>query len=118
MNNSKLLTLHAHDFHVEVSQSSGDRQRHTQHSWDVDDAGIQVVEEGSVLVVVTDKDQLGPCSVVCPDKAKKEKLLKYTNTVGLLLKVIWSIGTESEIFQENSHLFDFHLKAYYVCTVT
>ena len=32
-----------------------------------------------------------------------------------LLKVIWSFGKRSEIFQENSHLFDFHLKAYYVC---
>ena len=30
------------------------------------------------------------------------------------LKVIWSVGKGSEIFRENSHLFDFHLKAYYV----
>ena len=29
-------------------------------------------------------------------------------------KVIWSFGKGSEIFRENSHLFDFHLKAYYV----
>ena len=37
---------------------------------------------------------------------------------GLLgLKVIWSVGKGSEIFPENSHLFDFHLKAYYVCIV-
>ena len=34
-----------------------------------------------------------------------------------LLKVIWSFGKGSEIFRENSHLFDFHLKAYYVCIV-
>ena len=31
------------------------------------------------------------------------------------LKVIWSIGKGLEIFREYSHLFDFHLKAYYVC---
>ena len=29
----------------------------------------------------------------------------------LLVMVIWSISKGSEIFQENSHLFDFHLKA-------
>ena len=40
------------------------------------------------------------------------KLLSYW------LKVIWSFGKGSEIFRENSHLFDFHLKAYYVCIVT
>ena len=34
------------------------------------------------------------------------------------LKVIWSVRKGSEIFRENSHLFDFHLKAYYVCRVT
>ena len=28
---------------------------------------------------------------------------------------MWSIGKGSEIFREYSHLFDFHLKAYYVC---
>ena len=26
--------------------------------------------------------------------------------------IIWSVGKGSEIFQENSHLFDFHLKAH------
>ena len=31
------------------------------------------------------------------------------------LKVIWSIGKGSEIFQKNSHLFDIHHKACYVC---
>ena len=31
------------------------------------------------------------------------------------LKVIWSFGKGLGIFQENSHLFDFHMKAYYVC---
>ena len=31
------------------------------------------------------------------------------------LKVIWSVGKGSEIFRENSHLFDFHLKACYKC---
>ena len=36
----------------------------------------------------------------------------------LLLKVIWSVGKGSEIFRENSHVFDFHLKGYYVCIVT
>ena len=35
-----------------------------------------------------------------------------------VLKVIWSIGKGSEIFRENSHLFDFHLQVYYVCIVT
>ena len=34
------------------------------------------------------------------------------------LKVIWSIGKGSEIFRENSHLFEFHLTAYHVCIVT
>ena len=29
----------------------------------------------------------------------------------LLKKVIWSFGKRPEIFWENSHLFDFHLKA-------
>ena len=33
------------------------------------------------------------------------------------LKVIWSFGKRPEIFRENSRLFDFHLKAYYVCCV-
>ena len=33
------------------------------------------------------------------------------------LKVIWSIGKGSEIFQENSHLFDSHLQEYYVSIV-
>ena len=36
----------------------------------------------------------------------------------LTSKVIWSFGKGSEIFQENSPLFDFHLKAYCVCIVT
>ena len=35
-----------------------------------------------------------------------------------MLKVIWSVGKGSEIFRENSHLFDFHPKAYHVCIVT
>ena len=39
------------------------------------------------------------------------------NSFGLL-KVIWSVGKGSEIFRENFHMFDFHLKAYYVCIVT
>ena len=34
-----------------------------------------------------------------------------------MIKVIWSVGKGSEIFRENSHLFDFHLKAYYVCNM-
>ena len=34
------------------------------------------------------------------------------------LKIIWSLGKGSEIFQEYSHLFDFYLKAYYVYIVT
>ena len=34
------------------------------------------------------------------------------------LKAMWSIGKGSQIFWEYSHLFDFHLKAYYVCIVT
>ena len=34
-----------------------------------------------------------------------------------ILKVIWSIGKGSEIFREYSRLFDFHLKAYYVCII-
>ena len=34
------------------------------------------------------------------------------------LKAIWSFGNGSEIFRENSPLFDFHLKAAFVCIVT
>ena len=37
---------------------------------------------------------------------------KIHNALGGHVKVIWSIGKGSEIFRENSHLFDFHLKAY------
>ena len=45
-------------------------------------------------------------------------VLLETNISATTLKVIWSIGKGSEIFWVNSHLFDFHLKANYVCIVT
>ena len=37
--------------------------------------------------------------------------------VQIHLKIFWSVGKGSNIFRENSLLFDFHLKAYYVCIV-
>ena len=56
------------------------------------------------------------CSVTCTADSLNLKLQSNTT-----LKVIWSVGIKgSEIFRDNSHLFDFYLKAYYVhvCIVT
>ena len=46
--------------------------------------------------------------------------LQWKDDKNKTLKVIWSFGKGSEIFWENSHLFDFHLIAYYmyVCIYT
>ena len=46
--------------------------------------------------------------VLCIQIQSRKKILGI-----FTLKVIWSFGKGSEIFQENSHLIDFHLKAYY-----
>ena len=56
--------------------------------------------------------------VTCDLIKRKGPQHKFLSVIRFL-KVMWSIGNKgSEIFRENSHLFDFHLKAYYVCRVT
>lgn len=58
------LTLSAHDFHVQVSQSRGYGQGHSNHTIRVHRRTIEVVEERTLLVVVRNQPKLRPSSVV------------------------------------------------------
>ena len=58
------FTLGADDFHVQVRQSSGNRQGHTHHRVGVDCRAIQVVEERTVFVVICYQPQLSPRPVI------------------------------------------------------
>ena len=59
-----VLTLSAQELHVQVSQAAGGRQGQLDHALDGDRVVVQVVEQGSVLVVVRHQPQLRPRAVV------------------------------------------------------
>ena len=56
-----------------------------------------------------------PATLSCYNKTNRKHKENHIQWFSFLKGVLWSIGKGSEIFRENSHLFDFHLKAYYVC---
>ena len=58
------LTLCANYLHVEVSQAAGGGQGQFDHALHGDGVAVQVVKQGTMLMVVWHQPQLGPCSII------------------------------------------------------
>lgn len=66
----EVLTLRAHDLHVQVCQPTGDGQCQPHHALHCHRAPVQVVEQGPLLVVLGDEPQLGPGPVICQEDVR------------------------------------------------
>ena len=68
--------MRADDLHVEVRQAAGHRQRQLDHALHRHRASVQVVEQGSLLVVLGDKPELSPRPIIYPEEARLFSFIK------------------------------------------
>jgi len=102
------FALCAQNLHVQVSESSGDRQGHSNHSRRVHGGTVQVVEEGAVLVVIGHQPQLSPSSIVYSFNHELRNVLQ--NESDNVVSVTFIIGGDKDediVVSEHHSLVDF-----------
>lgn len=68
-----MLTLSAHNLHVQVCQPTGRRQGQLNHPLNGHCVAVQIIKQGTMLMIVRDKPQLGPGAVICRKQRKSEQ---------------------------------------------